>query len=108
VRETVIGQHPRQPRLPFALWTRRAIRELLRQEFGLEVSDRLVGNYLKRWGFTPQHPIQRALEQPPKKVRIWLQDTHSSRVAKARAEDTVAFSNPPGDRGGGSRRVVPG
>ena len=28
VRETVIGQSPKQQRLPFALWTRRAIREL--------------------------------------------------------------------------------
>ena len=28
VRETVIGQSPKQQRLPFALWTRRAIRTL--------------------------------------------------------------------------------
>jgi hypothetical protein len=38
VRATVIGQNPKQQCLPFALWTRRAIRELLRQEFGLELS----------------------------------------------------------------------
>ena len=63
VRDTVIGQNPKQQCLPFALWTRRAIRELLRHEFGLEVSDRLVGKYLKRWGFTPQRPIKRALDK---------------------------------------------
>ncbi len=38
MRATVIGQNPKQQCLPFALWTRRAIRELLRQEFGLELS----------------------------------------------------------------------
>ena len=91
VRETVIGQNPKQQRLPFALWTRRAIRELLRQEFGLELSDRLVGKYLKRWGFTPQRPIKRALEQQPEKVQAWLQDTYPALVAKARAEGAVIY-----------------
>jgi transposase len=91
VRETVIGQNPKQQRLPFALWTRRAIRELLRQAFGLEVSDRLVGKCLKRWGFTPQRPIQRALEQQPEQVQAWLRDTYPARVAKARAEGAVIY-----------------
>jgi hypothetical protein len=91
VREAVIGQNPKQQRLPFALWTRRAIRELPRQEFGLELSDRLVGKYLKRWGFTPQRPIKRALEQQPEKVRAWLQDTYPALVAKARAEGAVIY-----------------
>ena len=91
MRETVIGQNPKQQRLPHALWTRRAIRELLRQEFGLEVSDRLVGKYLKRWGFTPQRPIQRALEQPPEQVQAWLRDTYPALVAKARAEGAVIY-----------------
>ena len=27
------------------------------------MSDRLIGKYLKRWGFTPQRPIKRALER---------------------------------------------
>ena len=91
VRETVIGQNPKQQCLPFALWTRRAIRELLRQEFGLELSDRLVGKYLKRWGFTPQRPIKRALEQSPAKVQAWLHNTYPALVAKARAEGAVIY-----------------
>lgn len=91
VSDTVIGQNPQQQRLPFALWTRRAIRELLRQAFGLERSDRLVGKYLKRWGFTPQRPIKRALEQPPGKVQDWLQDTYPALVAKARAAGAVIY-----------------
>ncbi|MFN5744640.1 MAG: winged helix-turn-helix domain-containing protein [Methylococcaceae bacterium] len=34
--------------LPFALWTRPAIKALIIHKFGIEISDRLVGKYLKR------------------------------------------------------------
>jgi transposase len=36
------------------------------------MQDRLIGKYLKRWGFTPQRPIKRALEQDPVKIKTWL------------------------------------
>jgi transposase len=49
------------------------------------MSDRLVGKYLKRWGFTPQRPMKRALEQRPEKIQAWLNDTYPALEAKARA-----------------------
>jgi transposase len=52
-------------KLPFALWSRPAIEALIRDRFGIEMQDRLVGKCLKRWGFTPQRPVKRALEQRP-------------------------------------------
>lgn len=91
IRETVIGKNPKQMVLPFALWTRRAIRELVRQQFGLEMSDRLIGKYLKRWGFTPQRPIKRAMEQQPEKIQAWLADTYPALEAKAKAEGAVIY-----------------
>jgi hypothetical protein len=77
--------------LPFALWTRRAIRDLIRTLFGWEVQDRLIGKYLKRWGFCPQRPIKRALEQRPEAVARWLNETYPALVAKARAEGAVIY-----------------
>lgn len=68
LREQIVGFNPKQLVLPFALWTRRAIKALILKAFGLEMSDRLIGKYLKRWGFTPQRPIKRALEQRPGKL----------------------------------------
>jgi len=41
-------------KLPFALWSRPAIKALVKAQFGLDMQDRLIGKYLKRWGFTPQ------------------------------------------------------
>lgn len=91
LREQIVGYTPQQISLPFALWTRRAIRELIRTRFGLDVQDRLIGKYLKRWGFTPQRPLKRALEQRPEAVATWLNETYPALVAKARAEGAVIY-----------------
>lgn len=91
LREKIVGHTPQQLTLPFALWTRRAIRELIRGRFGLDVQDRLIGKYLKRWGFTPQRPIKRALEQRPEQVARWLNETYPALVAKARAENAAIY-----------------
>ncbi len=53
VRDQIVEQTPGQMKLPFALWTRPAIKVLIKAHFWLELQDRLIGKYLKRWGFTP-------------------------------------------------------
>ena len=86
LREQIVGLSPAQLKLPFALWTRPAIKALVEQRFGFVMQDRLIGKYLKRWGFTPQRPIKRALEQDPVKVQTWLEETWPQLLARARAE----------------------
>ncbi len=45
---------------------------------------RTVGEYLKRWGFTPQKPLKRAYEQRPAEVKKWLDEKYPFIVRKAR------------------------
>ena len=63
---------PEQMKLPFALWTRKAISDLICRLFGIKLPIRTMGEYLKRWGYTPQRPLKRAYEQSPKKFRSGL------------------------------------
>jgi transposase len=86
LRDQIADQSPDQLKLPFALWTRPAIKALIKKRFGVEMQDRLVGKYLRRWGFTPQRPIKRALEQDPLKVKAWLEETWPQVLARAQAE----------------------
>lgn len=46
--------------MEFALWNRAAVMQLIEREYDIKLSVRGVGNYLSRWGFTPQKPIKRA------------------------------------------------
>ena len=57
LREQIVGYTPQPLILPFALWTRRAFRNVIRTRFGVDVRDRLSGKYLKRCGVNPQRPI---------------------------------------------------
>ncbi len=77
---------PDQLRLPFALWTRDAVRQLIKKRFGVSVSVCTVGRYLKRWGFTPQKPLRRAYEQNPEAVRRWLEKDYPAIRRQARQE----------------------
>ena len=74
IQKLICEKRPEQLKMNFALWTRGAVMELISKEFGLELSIRCVGNYLNRWGFTPQKPIKRASEQPSKALRKWLDE----------------------------------
>jgi len=55
VRHIVSGC-PDQLSLPFALWTREAVQELLSRKFDLQVSVWTVGRYLRAWGMNKIRP----------------------------------------------------
>src|SRR6201998_922428 len=69
----ILSGCPDQLSLPFALWTREAVQELLSRKFAVQVSVWTVGRYLRAWGLTPQKPVRRAYEQNPTAVRKWLE-----------------------------------
>ena len=77
---------PDQLKMPFMLWTREAVGMLIEQRFGVKLAVRSVGNYLKRWGFTPQKPIKRAYERQDKAVKTWLEETYPMIAARAKTE----------------------
>ena len=91
LRDQIVGSTPQQMKLPFALWSRPAIKALIRERYGIEMQDRLVGKYLKRWGFTPQRPVKRALEQRPEAVSCGLNESYPKIRARAVAEGADLF-----------------
>jgi transposase len=86
IRQLICDKRPEQLKMEFALWTRGAVQQLIGRECGIELKIRAVGNYLKRWGFSPQKPIRRAYEQKPEAVKAWLDEVYPAIEARARAE----------------------
>ena len=84
IQKLIRDRCPDQLKLPFALWTRAAVRELIATRFGLELAITTVGDYLRRWGFTPQRPVTRALERQDAKIRAWLERDYPQIAARAR------------------------
>jgi transposase len=86
VRQLIADKMPDQLKMPFALWTRVAVGQLIAQQFGIRLAVRTVGLYLARWGFTPQKPMKKAYEQSPAAVKKWLEHDYPIIAARARME----------------------
>ena len=86
VRRTICDKRPEQLKMEFALWTRGAVMQFIEREFGVRLSIRATGEYLRRWGFTPQKPIKRAYEQRPEAVKQWLEQEYPAIERRAKAE----------------------
>lgn len=86
IRKLVTDKCPDQLKLPFALWSREAVRDLIRWRLGIALALRTVSDYLQRWGFTPQRPVKRALERQDAKIQGWLVEDYPKIAARAKAE----------------------
>ncbi len=91
IQHLLTDKLPDQVKLPFALWTREAVRELIRHRYGIEMPIRTVGEYLKRWGFTVGKPVKRAYEQNPEEVNRWLEDEYPAIAERARKEKAEIY-----------------
>ena len=86
IQKQIIDKDPEQLKLPFALWTRKAVKELIHDQYSIDMPIRTVGEYLSRWGFTPQKPIKKSYEQQPKAVQKWLDDEYPA-IKQAASEE---------------------
>jgi transposase len=77
---------PEEVGIPHALWTRRAVRDLIRREYGIDLAERTVGLYLRRWGYTSKRPARHARQQDPDEVEQWLLETYPAIEDQAERE----------------------
>lgn len=104
IRRLIIDRRPEQVKMDFALWTRVAVQRLILQECKVNMPIRTVGEYLKRWGFTPQRPIKFASERKSAKVKEWLDEKYpeiQDRAVKQKA--TIYWGDETGLRTGDVR-----
>jgi transposase len=86
VKQGIVDKTPDQMKLSFALWTREAVKLLIKQQFDIEMPIRTVGEYLKRWNYTPQKPVKRAYEQSAPAVQKWLKTDYPIIATRAKEE----------------------
>ena len=87
IRQLLTEHSPEQLGIHSPLWNRQAVRDLIAQEFGIELAVRTAGEYLQRWGFTAQKPQRHAQHQDPEEVREWLEETYPALEERASQED---------------------
>jgi transposase len=91
MRALVVGKMPEQLKLPFYLWTRAAVRELIKREYAVSLSLTAVGGYLKRWGLSAQRPVKRAYERNDEAVALWLAEVYPKIASRAKREKARVY-----------------
>ena len=76
LQRIICDKSPQQMKLPFALWTSAVIQDLVWDLWHIRIARRTISTYLRRWGFTPQKPAERAYEQCSKAVQKWLDEDY--------------------------------
>lgn len=91
IKRLLIDKSPSQLKLSFALWTREAVQLLIQQQCAFKMPIRTVGEYLKRWGFTPQKPAKWAKEQSTPAVARWLTRDYPAIAKRAKQEKAEIY-----------------
>jgi transposase len=91
VRAWIAEGTPDRLELPFALWTSRAVRELIERRLAKRLGLSTVQLYLRRWGLTPQKPLVRAKQRQPAAIAAWLETAYPAIAKRARAARAVIY-----------------
>jgi transposase len=86
IRGLIDDHSPAELGIAHALWTRRAVGDLIRKEFAIEMAERTVGLYLRRWGYTSKVPGRRSRKQDPDEIGCWLAEEYPAIEARAAEE----------------------
>lgn len=83
----LIDTTPQQLKFKFALWTREAVKYLIKHELGIDMPISTVGHYLKKWEFTSKKPIKRAYERKDEQTKHWLEVEYPKIKKQAKVEN---------------------
>lgn len=87
IRQCIRKRRPLHFRLKNSLWDRESIRQLVAQKYGVALSERAIGNYLRRWGLAPKGSKLREADRCSKDVRQWLGQNYAQVIRMAQEED---------------------
>src|SRR5712692_636368 len=91
IAKAIAEKNPDQLRLPGFLWTRALVCELIDRRYGIRIAQKTAGRYLRAWGFSPQKPARRALEQNPELVARWLDERYPQLERRAYRERALVL-----------------
>ena len=91
IYELVTRKNPLQLKFEFALWTRSMVRELIRREFGVKLSEVSVGRLLRDLGLTPQRPVRRAYQRDAEAVERWTTEEYPAIQKLAKQEKATIY-----------------
>ena len=91
IQQIIIDKTPEQLKFRECLWTRKAIHELIKRKYKIDLPLSTLGIYLRRWGFSVQRPVKRAYQQNKEAVNEWVEETFPGISERAKKEDAEIY-----------------
>ncbi|MGF6292590.1 IS630 family transposase [Paraburkholderia youngii] len=91
IRKLIIERMPDQLSMPFYLWTRESVAQLIERQYGITVSKWTAGRYLKAWGMSAQKPVRRAYERKDEAIERWLNEDYPTIAKEAKQEGATIY-----------------
>ncbi|AMV23991.1 hypothetical protein VT84_06320 [Gemmata sp. SH-PL17] len=66
------GHTPEEVGITVPLWTRRAVCDLIRREYGICIAVRTAGEYLRRWDYRTIRPVFQRIERDDAVIERWI------------------------------------
>lgn len=63
----------------------------MEKRYGVSLSKWQVGRYLAAWGYTPQKPVRKAMEQNKGKVKEWLEQSYPAVKKRAAKQGALIY-----------------
>lgn len=73
------------------LWSREAVRHLIKVKYGIELSPRGLDKYLQRWGLISTRTRKQPLEHCSRPIQKWLKENYSLIEQRAKTEGAAIF-----------------
>jgi len=91
IKKVMLEKYPDQLKFNFALWTRCAVKMLIMKLFSIDMPIRTVGEYLQRWGFTPQKPIKHSHKRDEEEIKHWKKSVFPGIKNKAKQQKAEIY-----------------
>jgi transposase len=91
IRDFMVKRQPMSYGLTKSLWDREAVQQLIAQKYGVKLSERVVGNYLGRWGLTLEKGKKRGYERCSKVIQQWLDANYAEILRQSREDDAEIY-----------------
>jgi len=72
LQRIIDGHSPEEVGIAVPLWTRRAVCELVRREYGICIAVRTAGEYLRRWDYRTRRPVFQHMDRDDAAIKKWV------------------------------------
>jgi len=76
IKKSIINKYPEQLQLPFMLWNRQSVKDLIKRKYHKKLGLTTISRLLEKWNMTPQKQAFKSYKQQTKALQDWIDNEY--------------------------------